>query len=448
MTTRVLIRAGKRPQEPHDPFTVLARNTTGCNVGNMLFSQSVFKTLSLPDHELAANGLDLGPKHAGRINAECDLLVLPLANAFRPEFHDRLDLMADAVRRLKVPVLVLGVGCQTGLDRDLSRLDGIRRPARRFVSAVLDRSATIGVRGECTADFVRSLGFRDVEVIGCPSMFMHGPALPEPRRVPVVDRSTRVTVSVSAANDMAAFSTGLERLGQVIARTVAEHDDVDYVPQENASLEGLLLGRDPRPSEHDVVPEAVYRAMLDAGRVTAFVDPRTWLAHLGTRDFALGTRLHGAVAAVLAGTPAHLIAHDSRTLELAEHHQLPHSRTSDLDASSSAAQLLEKLDTGPMLAGHAQRFTAYADFLRRNGVRNVYSDGDGGAAFERELAAAELAGPVGPVPVVPEVLERMRWLDAHWARQRATTTRGRGPALRAAAQGVRAARRVRRRVLG
>ena len=53
---------------------------------------------------------------------------------------------------------------------------------RDFVAAVLDRGPSIGVRGELTADFLRRLGSRDVEVIGCPSMFFHGPRLDVAKR--------------------------------------------------------------------------------------------------------------------------------------------------------------------------------------------------------------------------------------------------------------------------
>ncbi|WP_410089573.1 polysaccharide pyruvyl transferase family protein, partial [Streptomyces sp. gb1(2016)] len=58
-------------------------------------------------------------------------------------------------------------------------LPWIREPTvREFVTEVLNRSASIGVRGEFTEQYLKNMGFRDVEVIGCPSMFMNGETCP------------------------------------------------------------------------------------------------------------------------------------------------------------------------------------------------------------------------------------------------------------------------------
>ena len=88
--TRLLIRCGKLPYQRVDPYTTLRRNTTGTNVGNMLFQQAVVKSLSLPDYDLASNGFGLRMQDADRINDTCNMLVLPLANQFRPDFGHRL----------------------------------------------------------------------------------------------------------------------------------------------------------------------------------------------------------------------------------------------------------------------------------------------------------------------------------------------------------------------
>ena len=97
---RLLIRVGKLPYERVDPYTTLLRNVTGTNVGNMLFQQAVVKALSLPQNEIASNGYGLELSNVERINESCDVLVLPLANQFRPNFAHRLAVMAKTIRRL------------------------------------------------------------------------------------------------------------------------------------------------------------------------------------------------------------------------------------------------------------------------------------------------------------------------------------------------------------
>jgi hypothetical protein len=410
--TRLLIRVGKLPYERVDPFTTLVRNVTGTNVGNMLFQEAVVKALSLPQNEIASNGYDLELSNVERINESCDVLVLPLANQFRPNFAHRLAVMAKTIRRLKVKVVVVGVGCQTDLDYDLAKLDPIRQEVKDFVAAVLDHSTSIGVRGECTAEYLRTLGFKSVEVIGCPSMFMHGPELTRPRPIDTFDRNTRLSVNISAAGKQAKFSTGLDKMGGVIARAVSWYDDIECVPQQRDSLRALLLGTAHRTHEQRAIPKSTYRKLYDAGRVTAFVDPRTWIEHLSERDFVFGTRLHGGVAAILAGTPAHLIAHDSRTLELARYHQIPHATIRSLSVDQNPADYYDPNAYDDMISGHAERFAVFARFLKANGLHNVFRHGDGGAAFDARMSAVDL-----PPAIVSgmKLRQRLPWVREHVA---------------------------------
>jgi hypothetical protein len=281
-----------------------------------------------------------------------------------------------------------------------------------FVAAVLDHSTSIGVRGECTAEYLRTLGFKSVEVIGCPSMFMHGPELTRPRPIDTFDRNTRLSVNISAAGKQAKFSTGLDKMGGVIARAVSWYDDIECVPQQRDSLRALLLGTAHRTHEQRAIPKSTYRKLYDAGRVTAFVDPRTWIEHLSERDFVFGTRLHGGVAAILAGTPAHLIAHDSRTLELARYHQIPHATIRSLSVDQNPADYYDPNAYDDMISGHAERFAVFARFLKANGLHNVFRHGDGGAAFDARMSAVDL-----PPAIVSgmKLRQRLPWVREHVA---------------------------------
>lgn len=406
---RLLIRSGKLPYQRVDPYTTLRRNTTGTNIGNMLFQHAVVKTLSLPEYELASNGFSLKVEDADRINDTCDVLVLPLANQFRPDFGGRLAAMAETIRRLKVPVVVVGVGCQTDLDYDFTKLESINAQVKSFVAAVLEHSASIGVRGVCTAEYLKSLGFDAVDIIGCPSMFMDGQEFKRPTELQTFDRSTRLSVNISAAGEQAKFSTGLEKMGLLIAHAVRDYHDVEYLPQQRDSLMALLFGSGRRTHESRGIPKDVYRLLYSHGRIAAYVDPRTWLQHLARRDFVFGTRLHGGIAALLAGTPAHLIAHDSRTLELAQYHEIPHVSIRAMSPEQDPRDLYQNSSYSSMLGGHAQRFATYAQFLDKNGLRNVFTDGDGGAAFEARMTAVDL-----PPPIISSTAWRER---IPWARE-------------------------------
>ena len=85
------------------------------------------KVLSVPNTEVVSCGfvtdrVDLQPETIGRINEEFDAFVIPLANAFRPSFSDKLRRLTRLIRQLQMPVVVVGVGAQA---RPCSRATGI-----------------------------------------------------------------------------------------------------------------------------------------------------------------------------------------------------------------------------------------------------------------------------------------------------------------------------------
>jgi hypothetical protein len=184
--------------------------------------------------------------------------------------------------------------------------------------------------------------------------------------------------------------------------------------QNQASLELLLTGRYPAkpdsPTFASGVPVTVDHPLIREGRIRFFLDPTTWINHLAGYDFSFGSRIHGNIAALLAGTPALVLAHDSRTLELARYHQIPHRLITDDPDQIDAAALYAEADWEPLNTGHADRWRLFQSFLHDHGLRTVYDDGeDRGAGFDRQLAGVTFPPPVGaPVGATPEALWQLR----------------------------------------
>ncbi len=91
-----------------------------------------------------------------------------------------------------------------------------------------------------------------------------------------------------------------------------------YMAQNIQTLELMLYGSYPKGKKMTAWPPRERQSSLDhplirSDRVRFFLDPKTWFEHLSHYDFSFGTRIHGNIAALLAGTPALLLAHDSRT---------------------------------------------------------------------------------------------------------------------------------------
>lgn len=401
---RILMRSGKDPWTVMSPEATLSTNVIGGNSGNFLFSYSAHRMLSRSDTEVVSNGLGFTRVEADRVNAEHDHLVLPMANAFRPDFMKQLDIMSTLIEKLTIPVTVLSVGAQASLARGTADLSPLDESVLRFGRAVLERSPSIGVRGELTADYLTRLGLRDVEVIGCPSTFLHGPHLRVNKHPEHIDHSARVSLSVTPQ---------VPEMGPVTMRHVRLFENLTYIPQDYSSLKLMLWGT-PRAGfdAGDAMPFHPAHPVFRRDRARYFVDPKPWIEHLSTRDFAFGSRIHGNVAAILGGTPALLLAHDSRTLELARYHCIPFVLISDLESDMDAVDFYELADFGRFNDGQQARWNTFEAYLSKNGLSHAFDEPGQLERYDARVAAANFPAPVRAISraATEGDLDRTDWL--------------------------------------
>ena len=123
------------------------------------------------------------------------------------------------------------------------------------------------------------------------------------------------------------------------------------------------------------------------GKTRFFVDPWPWLAYLRAVDFTFGTRIHGNIAALLAGTPAYVLGHDSRTPELARYFEIPHKLISEITPETDAAELYAEADYGPLNANHKQRYDTFFGYVERHGLSHVFQPGEDPTLFEQKVAS-------------------------------------------------------------
>jgi hypothetical protein len=390
--TRILLRSTASPFEVLSPAQAIERNVIASNAGNLLFLHAAFRLVAATGATVEVDRLRVEARDADRINEQFDAYVVPFANAFRPQYEPTLKRWAELIERLRIPVTILGVGAQSTIDGDFEPLAELDRTVRRFAAAVLERGPSIGVRGEFTAEYLGRLGFRGdtVQVIGCPSVFIDGPALTIRKRDSPLERSDPISVNAAPYQP---------ELGPVIRRHHERYDDVVYVAQDPGMLELLTYGRStaavPRPAGF---PNDADDPMVRAGRARIFTSVAPWLAVMRGRTFTFGSRLHGNLAAIMAGGPAYILVHDSRTLEVARYLELPHRLLSSIDATVDASELYAEADYSRFNAGHGARWARLADYLRAHGLRNAIDDG-GAAAFDARIADLPFVSP-GDVPVV------------------------------------------------
>ncbi|MFJ4623098.1 polysaccharide pyruvyl transferase family protein [Streptomyces sp. NPDC088812] len=405
---RILLRSGKGPFDVIPVEEALHRDVIATNSGNLIFSDAAHKILTTPDSEVFSNGMRTDIGAAGRINDEYDAFVVPLANAFRPSFEAALQRLTRLIGKLKIPVVVLGVGAQTGVTYDPARLKAMEPTVRAFCSAVLNHSASIGVRGEFTEQYLNDMGFKDVEVIGCPSMFLWGDTLTVEKRVPALNAQSRVAVNGSHT---AVRGGGLHK---IITRAHGQYPNLRYIGQNLTDAKQLHWRDVDSPAgKITEMPTHPDHPMYREDKARVYIDPVTWIDDLRDFDYSFGSRIHGNIAALLAGTPATVLAFDSRTLELCRYFEIPHRLLSEVPADLDPAELYEEADFGPLTGNHKERFDRFTAFLDKNGLDNTFTHGDGGEAFETKLRS--LSFPAGVRPWndtgVASLTSRFGWLQ-------------------------------------
>ena len=154
----------------------------------------------------------------------------------------------------------------------------------------------------------------------------------------------------------------------------------------------MQRGWDTPQEDLDGAPITPRDPILAPATTAFYLDPRTWIEELAQVDVAFGTRIHGNVAALLAGRPAYVLAHDSRTLELARYFEIPYTDVSGPRGVTdiNAAELFANADYAAMKSNHASRLRTTCAFLERNGLHHVYEPGESPSELDAAMNALSL----------------------------------------------------------
>ncbi len=366
---KILIRAGISPFESMSVQEIISYNRIGLNVGNLVYLYSIYRALMVDDVELVPTRYIIKNLDVDKINEEYSAFVIPLADAIRNSYVDSFKRLTAVVNKLKIPCHIIGVGIRAPynyIDKGITfDYDDV---AYDFFKAILNKSPMIGVRGEITADYLKKIGFlpeKDFTVIGCPSFYCYGDEIK--------------TKPLEISNDMKiAFNNNVisgEKVQKFLRRICSDYEDYYYFPQRIDELKTLYLGNNYKfKSKCEGYPDTAFDELYLKDKVKFYLNVYDWLDKLSQMDLSIGPRLHGNVAAILAGTPALWIAHDARMREIIDYHNLPHINHSDLNEDDTVSDILRKVDFEDISVGHKKRFEHYVDFLNKIGVDNIFKD--------------------------------------------------------------------------
>ena len=135
------------------------------NTGDLTVYDSTLKLLNYRGSTIINIDLPVDLEEAAKINHDYEYVVLRASNYI----HEEMDWghFLDWLRAVELPVICLGVGAQAAIRRRIA----LPPDALRIWQMVADRCPSIGVRGEFTASVLEDNGIKNVDVIGCPSIF-------------------------------------------------------------------------------------------------------------------------------------------------------------------------------------------------------------------------------------------------------------------------------------
>lgn len=405
------------PLDNFDAPYIMANNSIGGNVGNLVYAYSVFRTLMTEDTMITPDYYNYDPNRADEINEKYDAYVIPLADAFRKDFVPTLRKYTQLIKKLKIPVYVIGVGLRAPFEPKLDEGFPFDEDVKAFVSAVLEKSNIIGLRGGITSEYLTRLGFRegvDHMVIGCPSMYAFG------RELNI--RDTNITKDSMVCVNSSRLSP--DNVLDFITRGMEEFPNHYFIPQWMKELKLTYAGAPPIAESDGRYPVRMSDPTYMNNRVRFFLNVPTWLDFIGQADLSFGARLHGNITATIAGTPSILIPKDARMRELAEYHQLTQVWGNDLTDDMKLSDIIEKADFQQPAKIQSKNFDNYINFLDKNDIDHIYKNNieRTSAPLDAKVAEIEHLPPVSPISgcSLEETVER---LEKYYALEEAKNSR-------------------------
>ena len=329
----------------------------GRNTGNMMFTQSLAQVLA----GAKWGSFNFTPEDL----QDRDAIVLASANWING-FED-FGWLADRLETTKLPVFLIGVGAQASLSMEIPEVGA---GTRRLLDLVHDRSTSIAARGRFTCEVLERLGIKTAVETGCPSLLLAGADGP------------KITLAPIARETCAMHSTrhgfqGADPFQRWLYRQAYKHQ-YDLVLQSELSDSYFAL----ESAEACQIPEKGFQSLresygtddIDSVRVYlqnhghVFMNYPAWIEYMKTRSLCFGTRVHGTVASLIAGIPATLICHDSRTLEMAKSMHIPMvvSTSLDSDKDLSIDKLFLPGETFDFLSGYKAYYSRFLEFFAAN----------------------------------------------------------------------------------
>jgi hypothetical protein len=339
---------------------------TGMNIGNLVFTYTVQKMFD-EDIRLISHDADISTM------SDVNALVIPAANFLYSGFD--LEHLAKLVESANCPCLIFGLGAQSEIE---TKIPELKPGTVRFLKAVSEKTKTICVRGEYTAEVCRHYGVNNVEVLGCPSILMNeNRALGDiiEKGMKNVDVSTVAVHAACAKRQLSSVEKELTNIVQLyqgsryfIQRPLSLIKSCFNEPLDKQDMQELeRTARILAPNKN---VEWFDRFIKTYGEVPASTE--SWLQQCRSFSCAIGTRIHGTIVPLSAGVPSVCITHDTRTRELTDSLLVPSLTAEEfITKRYSPESLFKELEwSGKAFEDNRTRVASkYIEFIEAEGLK-------------------------------------------------------------------------------
>jgi polysaccharide pyruvyl transferase len=337
---------------------------TGGNTGNQLIAYGLLRALK---YEIVAWDHSVG---ANYVSENFDIIVIAAANFLYPGFD--FSGMANFIASTKLPCLMVGLGAQSS---DYSLDIPLHPGTLRLVQIVSERSACIGVRGPYTADVLARKGIKNVQIIGCPSYYMSL----LPNLAPFRARTTDILrVAINGSRDVCKHAFNPSLMISCLQHLVRQAVSCNYDFIAQTEIDEMYLASsptDPLASDYfrrfqrffcDIAPPSSLASWLRS-HIRVFWDVEEWLRAMNAYDFVIGTRFHGAIAAIQSRVPSCVICHDTRTTEMCEVMGIPSLALQEYN-ENTVKEVYSTLRLSALHLRYETLYSEYIQFYERNGI--------------------------------------------------------------------------------
>jgi polysaccharide pyruvyl transferase WcaK-like protein len=342
------------------------------NIGDMVVYDSTLKLLDFTDVQ-GCNIVNPTEKNI-EFYKGFDYFIVRASNFIHNNMEWERAL--DVLNSVQLPIFAIGVGAQAS-GSGTYKLEGKNL---QFWKTVSERSTVIGVRGAFTAELLAANGIKNVEIVGCPSIFRacrRNLRIEQNAKIERVAFSIRREADSSYASEVTRYREVQRELLLQFARRfdvrVTIHGEIEEKAFFYRNREMMARAREIFAHEQWWTPEtkdemeAIYR-----DRLFFFLKVADYDDFIRTQDLAVGYRVHGVLPALANGVPGILVKYDSRSTELANTHSIPSIELSDVD-SIDIDRLITETSFSDFNKIFAMRYDKMQFVLEQNGLQHRMS---------------------------------------------------------------------------